>query len=672
MKVSKISVYPNNRYLTTIDNKKKINVETSYKKIVHPYFYKENIQPIKLYKTIQFKGSTVHIVDGGIHATNMKYFAKYLKNDLNTIIHPVEINPKDRYTKQLKSLEQQLVLLNKNSLNSCEYVAIPALASVSLLNIQDQYNRITGSNEIFTPENVKEKKEKLLNFLQQIYNTPQKYRQYIDYMDPIHQGLEYVYGVIQEINKLIEKDLKVYIPSGHPDDATLKWMAEERGLKPELYHYIATGEDINNSIKSMKEDIRNKNWYNFNLLALSNANIIGIKDRSGEKDYIFAAYDSCVTDSARGTYNLSPVRDGNKVVGYSFSDESTNNYPYEEFPYNEEVSNLLKFVGKNKQDVLANDQQVEHFLSNYSMQQKSDLLYPVEKIFSMEKIQRDKINLQGKYVDSSLKLFFDENNDGKIIFKKCDCEGSGRPSILSVWGSCYAVFNAIARNINLLKGFAYISLSTTLALAKRVKNENASNYEQLLNEAVRKEKKAELFDSNSRDRIEPYLMLAEIYQERKDFDRALSYLNHAMDIISSQFLKERFEDLQDLKLQYASYITSQKNSEQYDKEIHIYNHLSFIEKLFTNKPSKPYDYNKFKDERSLQQDYQFYMINFIKIYKQIADICELKGEEYPARVCKAAITDIQAGTNRGYEILKKRANKIQYIGDLYNEIEPNK
>ena len=67
--------------------------------------------------------------------------------------------------------------------------------------------------------------------------------------------------------------------------------------------------------------------------------------------------------------------------------------------------------------------------------------------FLWEKLRAKELIYKGEYVDKTLTLFFDENDEDKIIFKKCDCEGSGRPSVLSVWGSCYATLNAIARDI---------------------------------------------------------------------------------------------------------------------------------------------------------------------------------------------------------------------------------
>lgn len=637
-------------------------------------FYLDKIDFVPLFKTVQFKGKTVHIVDGGIHATNMEHFAKFLKKDLNIIMHNVEINSKDRYTKQLKSLEEQLILLNNKKFGYDEYVAIPALASVPLLNIQDQYNRIIGGDENFTPENVKSKKEKLLKFLKEIYNYPEYYRQYINYMDPIGQGIEYTYGIIKQINNLIEKGLKVYVPSGHPADSTLKWMAGERGLKPELYHYIATGEDINSSVKSMSDEIKRNNWYSFNLLSLSEANVVGVKDKSWGKDYIFAAYDSCITDGARGTYNLSPLRNGNKVIGYSFSEEGANDYPYNEFPMNKEVKNLLWFVGKNKEDVVASKTKTKKFLNDLTYKLKSfehsSLLYPIEEVFTEEKIIKDKLRLQGKYVDSSLSLFFDENKDGKIIFKKCDCEGSGRPSILSVWGSCYAVFNAIARDINSKSEyFSETFFIDPMAQAKYYKKFDREKYEEYLFIAAKAEKELDLRGSTRSDRYEPYLELAEVYENRLDYDNALGCLNRAMYIVSSLFSKSNYNSLTDLKSAYDKFINSENATNRYNKEMEEYNDLFFLSKLITDKPEKPWNYYSYKYKLNDKFAYEHYMPLFLMIYKNIARICELKGEYYPARVCKAALKDIEQGTERGSEIIRRQANKIQYIGDLYNEIK---
>ena len=59
------------------------------------------------------------------------------------------------------------------------------------------------------------------------------------------------------------------------------------------------------------------------------------------------------------------------------------------------------------------------------------------------------------------------------------------------------------------------------------------------------------------------------------------------------------------------------------------------------------------------------------IYSYLAKICTYKKENYPAKVCLEAAKDIKNCKDRGMKVLQARANGVQYIGDLYNEIEPN-
>ena len=91
--------------------------------------------------TITFKGCKIHILDGGTHGRNMEYFMKSLKPTSEIVMHDVELNSfdKNKYTKQLRSLLFQLKKLNeRTSFAPDEYIAIPCLASVPVLNIQDQ------------------------------------------------------------------------------------------------------------------------------------------------------------------------------------------------------------------------------------------------------------------------------------------------------------------------------------------------------------------------------------------------------------------------------------------------------------------------------------------------------------------------------------------------------
>lgn len=397
------------------------------------------------YAKISFYGYPVHIVDGGNHATNVAHFAKAIEKNMDIELHNVVVTPKDKNVKNLKSLEAELKKLNDSGkIKYGDYVAVPALASISLLNLEDRIKSVLNTDVKLTPETVKINKPIILQLLQTIYINPSNYRDDIKYMDPQEQGIEYAYGVIRELNALRRKTPKIYVPAGHPHDDTIKWLAGKRGLKPELYNYISNGVDEGRKIQKLVDEIKLNNWYTFNLLALSNAEIVTVKESDGLQDYMFAAYDTCITKGARGVYNFSPVRQNNKIVGYSYTDTYTNQYPYEEFPANAEIANISKFVGRYLVDVLANKQETIDFIK-YGVDKEK--LYKVDDVFTEEEIKNNKIRLQGDYVDSTRKLFFRSNKKGEVIFPKCDCEGSGKPSVLPMWGSCFSVFNVIAEDI---------------------------------------------------------------------------------------------------------------------------------------------------------------------------------------------------------------------------------
>ncbi len=622
-------------------------------------------------KTISFLGKLVHIVDGGTHADNMKHFLRSVRNDVEISMHDVVENKKYRGTKQLKSAEEQLKLLNeKITNNSADYIAIPILANVPLLNIQDQYNKIIGDNSIFTPENLKANKAKLLIFLKIIYDNPQKLSEIISAMDPCGQGIEYAYGVIREINKLVDKCSHVYVPSGHPNDLTVKWMAAERGLKPELYNYVATGDDKDNVIVNMVNEIRDKNWYNFNLLSLSDAKVVGLKSRDWVTDYIYSAYDSCITNFARGVYNLSPLRNGDSLIGYSYHGDS-NDYPYEEFPHNADVANLVKFVGKDKAEVLATEEETLLFLDRLrngeSLDEVPDKLYMINDVFYSWQIEKNKLELQGKYVNKDLSLFFDENINGKIIFKKCDCEGDGRPSVMSIWGSCYSLMNAIAGDIG-----RESSVSDSDRRLHHSIDLGRYNIEQLPLEKDDRAKKMRLHyaalhfsDANniikqtlspkniSPKLSEPAELLSTIYFERGEYEKAEGCLNFAIDVLS-RVLINRFG--QGIKYQMRSQYQYDYNSayENYKNPVAL---LSWMKKYSTSRASI--------------EEPNLVIFKLSLMYKKLAELCRLKNEEYPAKVCEAASRDILNCNAGAIAVLMRRYESIQYIGDLYSEIKPN-
>ncbi len=668
-------------------------------------------------KSISFMGRIVHIVDGGNHATNMKHFANAISNDMDIEMHNVEVNSEDKNIKQLKSLEQELRNLNSRPSNKEkpfeeEYVAIPALASVAILNIQDQYNAIMHDNKKFTPQNIKANKPKLLEFLKKIYENPNGYRRYINYMDGRKQGIEYTYGVIQEINKLKEKGARVYIPSGHPQDETLKWMAGQRGLKPELYHYIATGEDVGGKVNAMCREIKNNKWYDFNLLSLSNAEVVGIKGTSGARDYMFAAYDACITDGERGVYNFSPVRQGGNLVGYSYTDTVTNEYPYSEFPANDEVENLVKFVGKSLYSVLATKEETDELrkavTAGYETSECADKLYKIEDIFSIDEIRKQKIDIQGRYVDKSLKLFFDTNKRGQVIFPKCDCEGSGKPSVLPMWGSCFALFNAIAREIKLdeankkawenhkieyghdLKFVSNIDsrIDTLNEMLEKASNEgNLIDIERLANRIIElneikfrytpvicADNKTYKPTLNASDTDKLYdLLITSLFKQEK-YNEAKGVANKHINILCRRF-NERYSNIPTEKIkEYNENKTfieklNRKEEAEYKAELEKWNN-SYLRRLFFKKPRPPYvnSYNK-----SADKDLALELLDKIRDkYSFVADICKNQGEKYSAEVCSAVVHDFKYYMPRIKDVIQRRVDNIEYIGDLYPEIKEEK
>lgn len=406
-------------------------------------------------KQQSFLGYKIDILDAGQHMADLKYFAKSIIDDIKIQTINVETNPKNYLVKQMESLKQRLVEINSQpKFKKPDYVAFPGSFKVPLLNLNDRIHAICHQDIGLTPENIKSNKEVLMELLQIIAGKPHQNEEQISHMDPLKQGAEHVFGVIQEINKAIKNGIEVYIPSSHPQMESIQSLVKDRGLKPELHHYIATGEDVNGAISSIQNELKEKNWYNFNLLALSDAKSVNLLGFKGNR-HLYSAFDSCITEEERGVYNFSPIRKKEKIIGFSFLDEKTVHYPIQDSPRKEHVLNLIKFVGLPLDKVLASAVEHEKFIGylhgnlKYSANDFDNRIFKVDKVFSPTEINEKKLKLLGDYVDSSLNLFFRGNKDGNVIFPNCDWEQSGRPSVVSMSGSCFSIFNAIKKNIKL-------------------------------------------------------------------------------------------------------------------------------------------------------------------------------------------------------------------------------
>ena len=415
------------------------------------------IQSINPAEQQAFSGRSVHILDGGAHGSYIKHFAEATIKDLGADVeikfHNAVTNPRVESVKQLADLEAQIRYLNlSEQIKKGDFVTIPGMTAVSLLNLSDRIGCVLKESVKLTSDNVKANKDKIMRFLNNLYYNRYTNSDQIKYMDNLQQGMENTYGVIQELDKLTQKGVNVYIPAGHPDDNSIKWMTAQKNQKEELYKAIASGcKEFSPEVKRIIKDIRNKGWYDLNLLALANAHIVNVKDKEGE-DYLFASRDGFANDGARGVYNFTPIRDGwSNIKGYSFRNETTVEFPYEEFPDNAKIANINKFVGLPINSVLADENDHKKYrelvLKKKSTAELPDKLYRIADVFDESEIKRRKLNYLGDFISKDQKLVFDVNPKGKVLFQKCNCEGSDRPSVKSMWGCCFSTVSAIRRDI---------------------------------------------------------------------------------------------------------------------------------------------------------------------------------------------------------------------------------
>ena len=399
------------------------------------YDYGRRLTPM-----INFRSKYIQILDAGKHMNDLSATLQegLIGEDVKIEKVHVELNKQDNTRKQMDSVNKNLEKILKSE-KLPDYVVLPFSMSVDILNLNDQYERVMGEKFTFTPENVNYNKDKMMNFLLKIKNYPNTYSDYIGYMDPIGQGIEKTYDVIQNINKLVSKGVKVYIPAGQPNDMSMKWAIGRDNLKPEFYYYLSKNKDVDGKITYLKNDIADKNWYKLNLLCFSDAENVGTLNYRGDK-FIYSAYDTNVTQYKKGTYNLYPIRKWNgEIKGYSY-------YGRENIALNNiDLKNekLKEFVGKDISSVLASDS--EHFDYNYSGKKNPHKLYKTDKIDYLSNLPKK--NLMGEYVDSTLKLFFDTNTAGEVIFNKTNIEGSERPSVFGMWGSCFSAVTAVIDDI---------------------------------------------------------------------------------------------------------------------------------------------------------------------------------------------------------------------------------
>lgn len=584
------------------------------------------VNPIGSNPGLAFKRINVHIVDGGNHGSNMEHFAKAImkdvKKDVSILFYDVPVNKNDPNLKQMSTLESCLRLLNlEGTVKKGDYLAIPGLATVSLMNLQDRIRNILGRDIMLNPQNLTYNKDILLSLLKRIYDYKHNYSNEICYMDKQSQELEYVYGVIQEINKLVEKGVNVYIPAGHPEENSVKWVAGEENKKEELYRAIAKPDTTYRyEANEIIDKVKKYGWYDFNLLSLSNAHVVNVRGRD-EKDYIFSSYDYFVNDGARGVFNFTPVRDAyGNIKGYSYTDETTVQYPFDEFPANESISNICRYVGFKARNLIADFKEhklfkelVEAGKSTASLPYK---LYNIFEVFSPREIEGRKLHVLGSLINNQQNLVFDTNSSGKVLFQKCNCEGSDKPSVLSMWGSCFSTLSAIKRDI-----------------LKEPLNEDIYHFPK---------------------EIKSYIYTAREDERKGYLDGAEYYYNRALDLV---------KEPEDKKIIYLGLYRVLKTLHK------VYDAKNLANSIMNMEAQEITKYEKESGNASCLTR----RLNMANLYRDLSKYCALQGEGYGSDVCSWASEVLdpanyeKLGRDYADRIIERRLSGSDYIGDLYNE-----
>ena len=560
--------------------------------------------------------SRVHIIDGFSHADNMEHFAKAVlkktKNVSTVDMHYVDCNSIDINSKQMSSVEDMLKSIY-STLRSGDFLAIPGLASVPILNLSDRIKNVIGKYVYLTPENLKGNKNLILEFLKEIYNYKYLHSTEISHLDKNSQDLAYTYGVILEINKLVDKGVNVYIPAGHGADSTIKWLAKSNDSSDDLYRYISKHFDPDHKVRSILNEAKEKNFYDLNLLSLCKGHIVSIKDKSN-RDFIFSAKDGLANDSARGVYNFTPIRNSyGRILGYSYHDEYTVEYPYDEFPGNSSIAKLCNYVGLQyeafRPTYSENNTFKNYVKKGYSTENLPDKLYKINEVFDEREIRARKLDKLGHFINNEQNLIFDTNSNGKVLFQKTNCEGSEKPSVVSMWGSCFSTINAMVRDIN-KKGHDRKSFSFYVQSAENSSRKgDYSNAEYYYNEALDALHPDKTSFSYKKEAIDTYDKLYKLLKNQGKYSEAKGIANMIINLKSHEIINMSVYD--------PVYMTKQRNIGNY--------------------------------------------------YSELANFCENEGEYYPAKVCRWAADELKRNSSWGDKIIQRRSEQNQYIGDLYNE-----
>lgn len=591
--------------------------------------------------TLSFKGYNVHIIDGGLHADTMMHFArgitKTLDDAVEVVLHKAQTNSRHPGLKQMDSVRDQLKLLNEQEIaKPGDFVAITGSAQVYLNNLAEKMGLPAKS---IRPGNVKSYKAQILNFMTNPYDAGR--------LDAKEQNLFAVPEVINQINLLIKKGVNVYLPAGHPIEFDLKGRAAAAGVKDDLYRMIYTrGKKGASSINPIIQELKDENIYKFNLLALSDAHVVNAKDLSGEKDYIFAAFDNCVNDGSRGVFNFYPVRDKTgRVLGYSFTDKRTIHYPFNEYPGNEHIAEISRFVGRKMED-FSYEGNIIHIMRQLMAWEEPydkmrDVLYPIN-CYPEKRLKKENLREKGLFFNVKETHYYDMNDSSEFTFPKCDCEGSGRPSVVPMWGSCFASINAIKRDIAaaIRRKVPAYNFERDYWPVKTILTEAESNIRE------GKLKTAEFQLNKAIKTLEPH----------KDVPDTFDQNIYANQLLYDTLIKQK-------KYEAAEGIANRCINLQSRILLYHFSHAENIKSFYSLNFAHYWEYPQHEVDK-----FKLETASLAAWFDRVAFLCGQKGNHNTKTIAEWAGRMIRGGYEPPAEaLLTRRANGRINIGDIYNE-----
>jgi hypothetical protein len=427
----------------------------------------------------------IRLIDGVDGEQQPASHARVMKQFVQALVKPSQLGSfqllgiPDAMGKDMGNIYEQVKRLNtdKAAGKSVDYILLPAGLFVAVNKFSKALSREGLLNQKLTPETLYKAEPVFMAWAQRVAEDPQARAKALKILygdentDP--QNIGALYPLVQELNKASEQGIKVLMIGGNFRNLEFRDEARQQGLMPELYDTLSSGKDRTGQIGALRERLITQNsWDELNLLSFAKIETVSI-DNPDEHPYFFSTRNDLNTTSARGAFNLAPIRDpeSRSVVGYSFTragkkpDVTPESFwgSEGEFWGVRRPERLEQFLGLPIESCLASPQEhakmrriVRRAPEERTPREQAfltkmdDKLFRIRDIYPPERIQKQKLDLLGDYIDARGELVLKTNRYGEIIFSKFDCEASepDRPSCFPLYGTCFGIVQALSDDIS--------------------------------------------------------------------------------------------------------------------------------------------------------------------------------------------------------------------------------